>query len=257
MKMIKNIAVLALVAIFATGCASVSTEKWKNCALAGAAMGGAAGGLGDDHDSKDAVLSAIGGAVIGGTICALMADDEPAAVEKPALDTDGDGVVDSLDKCPKTPAGVAVDSNGCALDSDRDGVADHKDQCPNSAPGAKVNTLGCAKPLVLHGVNFHTASAELTDSAKAVLLPIAVAHSKYHGEVHLLIAGHTDSVGAASYNQDLSERRVESVRAFMIANGCDGTKLSSIGFGESKPVADNGTKEGRAKNRRVELSENK
>jgi len=254
MKIFRLIAIISLVAIFATGCASVSSEKWQNCAIAGAALGGAAGGFGYDHDSEDAILSAVGGAIIGGTICALMADDEPAPVpEAPALDSDGDGVIDSLDQCPNTPAGAAVDSQGCALDSDGDGVADYKDQCPNSAPGATVNELGCAAAFVLHGVNFHTNSADLTEEAKAILQPIAIAHHTHHGDVDLVISGHTDSTGAAAYNKQLSQSRAESVRAYMISQGCAAGKLTAIGYGEENPIADNATKAGRAENRRVEL----
>ena len=257
MKLFKTLAAIGFVAIFATGCASVSTDKWQNCALAGAALGGAAGGFGDDHDSEDAVLSAIGGAVIGGTICALMADDEPVpvpVVEEPVLDSDGDGVIDSLDQCPNTPAGASVDSKGCALDSDGDGVADYKDQCPNSAPGAKVNELGCAAAFVLHGVNFHTNSADLTDEAKAILQPIAISHHTHHGDINLVISGHTDSTGAAAYNKQLSQSRADSVRAYMISEGCAADKLTAMGYGEENPIADNATKAGRAENRRVELS---
>ncbi|ORU91620.1 MAG: haloacid dehalogenase [Cycloclasticus sp. symbiont of Bathymodiolus heckerae] len=250
MRVLKNLTAVLIAAVLVTGCATVKTDSWQNCALAGAAIGGAAGGFGDDHDRSDLIVSAIGGAVIGGTVCALMADD----VEVVVADADNDGVVDSLDECPTTPEGVAVDSKGCALDSDNDGVADYKDQCPNSAAGAVVNELGCAKALVLEGVNFHTNSADLTEEAKGVLHQIATAHHEHHGEVNLLISGHTDSQGAAAYNQSLSQKRAEAVVAFMIEHGCDASKLTAVGHGESQAIADNATKEGRAKNRRVELS---
>ena len=188
-KLFKKFAAITAAALLATGCASVETEKWQNCALAGAAIGGVAGGFGDDHDSEDAVLSAIGGAVIGGTICALMAeDDKPAPEPAPVLDTDGDGVLDDAD------------------------------QCPNSAPGAVVNALGCVAPLVLDGVNFHTDSSELTEEAKSVLHRIATAHHTHHSDVDLLISGHTDSRACDAHNQGLSERRAASVRDFMITH---------------------------------------
>jgi OOP family OmpA-OmpF porin len=253
MKIFKNLAAVLVVALFVSGCASVKTDKWQNCAMAGAAIGGAAGGLGDDHDRSDLIVSAIGGAVIGGTICALMAEEEVAA-PAPEKDTDGDGVVDSLDQCPNTPAGAKVDSKGCALDSDGDGVPDYKDECPDSAPGAVVNELGCAIPLVLKGVNFHFDSAVLTDEAKQVLVQVADNYKAYHSHVALLIGGHTDSKGPAEYNLNLSQRRAEAVRAFLIAEGCDESKLTAAGYGEEKPFADNATKEGRALNRRVELT---
>ncbi len=252
MKVIKNIAAILAASALLAGCASVEKQDWQNCALAGAAIGGAAGGFGDDHDHEDAILSAIGGAVIGGTICALMAD-EPKPVVAPK-DSDNDGVADSIDECPTTPAGAAVDNKGCALDSDNDGVADYKDQCPNSKAGAMVNELGCVDAFVLEGVNFHTNSADLTDAAKAILAPIALAHHTHHTDVSLLVSGHTDSQGASAYNQDLSERRAAAVVAFMVEQGCSETKLTSVGFGEDNAIADNATKEGRAQNRRVELS---
>ena len=259
MRLFKNLAAVISLAILVTGCASVKTEDWKNCAMAGAAIGGAAGGFGDDHDRSDLIVSAIGGAIVGGTVCALMAEEEVKvdAPEPVDGDADGDGVADSIDQCPTTPAGASVDAKGCALDSDNDGVADYKDQCPQSAPGAVVNELGCAKPLVLEGVNFHFDSAELTEEAKAILKPIATAHHTYHGDVDVLISGHTDSQGSAKYNQTLSQKRAEAVAAFLVSHGCDASKLFIEGYGETKPIADNNTKEGRAKNRRVELSEKK
>jgi len=252
MKIIRNLAAMLAASVLVVGCANVEKQSWQECAIAGAAIGGAAGGFGDDHDSEDAVLSAIGGAVIGGTICALMADDVKA-VETPK-DSDNDGVADSIDECPTTPAGVAVDSKGCALDSDNDGVADYKDQCLNSAAGADVNELGCVAALVLNGVNFHTNSAVLTESAKAILAPIAMAHHKHHADVNLLISGHTDSQGSSAYNKALSQQRAEAVAAYMVEHGCNAAKLTAVGFGEENAIADNATSEGRAQNRRVELS---
>jgi|TARA_R110002096_G_scaffold194791_4_gene377159 OOP family OmpA-OmpF porin len=254
MKLIKNMAAIAAAAFLVTGCASVETEDWKSCAITGAAIGGVVGVFEDgDKDARDGALGALGGAIIGGTICALMADEKVTA-PVPEKDSDGDGVVDSLDQCPNTPAGAKVDSKGCPLDSDGDGVPDYKDECPNSAPGAKVNELGCAKPLVLKGVNFHFDSAVLTEEAKAILIPVADNHKKYHADVNLLIGGHTDSQGPAEYNLGLSQRRASAVRTFMIAQGCDASKLTAVGYGEEKAIADNATKAGRAQNRRVELS---
>ena len=67
------------------------------------------------------------------------------------------------------------------------------------------------------------------------------------------LSGHTDSVGTEAYNQRLSERRVNAVREYVVKKGVDGGRISGQGFGESKPIADNRTKEGRSKNRRVEI----
>jgi OOP family OmpA-OmpF porin len=249
MGIYKKLTALFASVVLVSGCATVETESWQNCAIGGALLGGAAGAFVEGATEVGV------GAVVGGSLGSLICGDEAEAVPDAEPDTDADGVVDSRDECVGTPAGAAVDSKGCSTDSDNDGVADYKDKCPNSAPGAKVNALGCVDALVLEGVNFHTASAELTDSAKAILLPIAMAHRKHYADVNLLIAGHTDSQGTDAYNQDLSERRAASVRAFMITHGCDENMLSTIGYGESKPIGDNATSEGRAKNRRVEMSE--
>ncbi len=244
----KKITAIMAVALLSTGCATVETESWQNCAIAGALLGGAAGAF--VEGATEVGVGAIVGGVTGGSICG------PAekAVLSPEPDTDADGVVDSRDECPETPAGAVVDSKGCTLDSDADGVADYKDQCPNSAPGAQVNELGCVDALVLDGVNFHTASAELTDPAKAILLPIAIAKRTHYIDTELVIHGHTDSVGSNAYNQVLSKNRAESVRDFMITHGCNGDKLSTLGHGEDKPLVGNDTTEGRTKNRRVELT---
>ena len=253
MNKLKGLFAIAAVAILASGCAQVPAEKWKACAIAGAVAGAAAGAAEDDHhDTRDAIAGAMGGALIGGTICALMAEeDKPMVVPK---DSDNDGVIDSLDSCPNTPAGAAVDAKGCALDSDNDGVADYKDQCLNSAAGAVVNKLGCANALVLKGVNFSNDSAELSEASKAILAPIAVAHHTHHADVDVVISGYTDSRGPAAYNQALSQRRADAVRAYMISQGCAENKFTAVGHGEANAIADNASAAGRAKNRRVELT---
>jgi len=248
MMIYKKLSVVAATVILMSGCATVETESWQNCAIGGALLGGAAGGF------VDGVGEVAVGVVAGGTTGGLLCDTtilEKAGVEP---DTDGDGVVDSRDECPNTLPNVEVGKSGCTLDSDNDSVADYKDKCPNSVAGAVVNELGCVKAWVLEGVNFHTDSADLTEVAKENLLPIATAHHEHHGDVDLLISGHTDSQGSAAYNQVLSQKRAEAVVAFMVENGCEAAKLTAVGSGESQAIADNGTKEGRAKNRRVELS---
>lgn len=70
------------------------------------------------------------------------------------------------------------------------------------------------------------------------------------------LSGHTDSIGTEKYNQGLSERRAASVKNYLVKKGVDGGRITSQGFGETKPIADNKTKEGRAKNRRVEIKVN-
>lgn len=170
------------------------------------------------------------------------------------LDSDGDGVPDSRDRCPNTPAGVKVDEHGCELDSDGDGVVDSLDKCPGTPAGTPVDNTGCplAAEYKLENVNFAFDSAELTPSSGA-MLDEAVKILKRHSDLKVEIAGHTDSVGAETYNQGLSQRRAQAVADYLIAHGANAGNITVRGYGESDPVASNETEAGRAANRRVEL----
>lgn len=169
-------------------------------------------------------------------------------------DADGDGVADSRDRCPNTPAGARVDSNGCEIDSDADGVVDRLDRCANTPAGTRVDSRGCPlqQEIQLDGVFFETNSAKLTaDSVRR--LDQAVDTLKLNTDLEVEVAGHTDSSGAASYNQQLSQQRAEAVRDYLVSNGIAAARLGARGYGETQPVASNDTREGRAKNRRVTL----
>jgi OOP family OmpA-OmpF porin len=169
------------------------------------------------------------------------------------LDTDGDGVPDYLDQCPATASGVVVDEKGCPKDSDGDGVQDHLDQCPDTPAGLIVDKKGCPISMTL-AIEFDVDKAEIKPAYHAELAKGAAFIKKY-ADQKILIAGHTDSTGTEAYNQDLSRRRAESVRNYLVKNfGVDGSKLFVRGFGETAPVASNATAEGRQTNRRVELS---
>lgn len=140
-------------------------------------------------------------------------------------------------------------------DSDGDGVADDKDACPNSIPGIRVDSRGCAikaQVIELRDVNFEFNKATLTPDSRSVLDGIAKSLAG-QPTMEIRIEGHTDSIGTDAYNLRLSKARAASVRDYLISRGVTASRLSSEGFGESRPVADNGTDEGRAMNRRVEL----
>lgn len=184
----------------------------------------------------------------------VVAKAPPPPAPLPPPDSDKDGVIDSLDKCPGTPAGVKVDASGCPLDSDGDGVADYLDKCPGTPKGFKVDAEGCIieQTIVLRGVNFEYNKDQLTLNAQGVLdaiLPGLVSQPK----LTLEIGGHTDSNGADGYNLSLSKRRAASVRTYLISKGVAAERLAAVGYGEKKPVADNKTDAGRAENRRVEF----
>jgi OOP family OmpA-OmpF porin len=165
------------------------------------------------------------------------------------LDTDGDGVYDYLDKCPHTPRGLKVDKVGCPLDTDGDGVYDHRDKCLETPVGAKVNAEGC---WVLGEVLFDTDKSVIKTLAFSMLDEV-VNVLKKNPELSVEFGGHTDSVGTTAYNMKLSQRRANAVKAYLVNMGIDAQRLSTAGYGLTKPVASNDTVEGRSLNRRVEI----
>ena len=166
------------------------------------------------------------------------------------LDSDGDGVTDDKDQCPNTPSGVKVDARGCALDSDGDGVTDDRDQCPDTPGGATVDERGC---WVLKGVNFDTAKAVIRASDTKILDDVVGILEK-NPSVKIEIDGHTDNVGNAKYNETLSLKRAQAVMEYMVKKGIARDRLTAKGLGLSRPATSNDTPEGRAVNRRVELT---
>lgn len=175
--------------------------------------------------------------------------DKPCDV----LDSDGDGVPDYRDKCPGTPKGVEVDKDGCPLPVVAPAPA------PAPAPAALAPVVAPepapAPPpakLVLTGVNFDFDMAVIR-SDDVEKLDKDVATLKEWGDVKVEVAGHTDSIGTDEYNMGLSQRRAEAVRNYLVDKGVPAERLTVKGYGESQPVADNATSEGRFQNRRVEL----
>ncbi|MFP2930291.1 OmpA family protein [Pyxidicoccus sp. 3LG] len=218
-------------------------------------------------------------------------EDDDGCPDDP--DTDKDGLADSKDACPREAEDVDgfEDDNGCPdADNDKDGVADARDACMNEAgprenrgcpdkdrdndglvdrldncpdePGTEKNH-GCkAKQLanigegqirILESVYFENnkdviiiRSHKLLDSVANIL--------NTHPEIEKVrVEGHTDSTGDAAYNLDLSQRRSEAVVTYLVGKGVARERLEPKGYGITQPIADNATKEGRAKNRRVEF----
>ncbi|MBL1321665.1 MAG: OmpA family protein [Methylophaga sp.] len=279
MKTSIKLAVAVLFASLLSGCAGqkqlMSGDDFF-CAAAGALFGGAAMGVVADGGGEAAIGGAVVGAALGMILCsneeevmaAPMVEEVAACSTTPppgalldangcAFDTDGDGVVDGVDLCQGTPSGVTVDRVGCPLDTDRDGVADYQDLCPKTPLGTIVDTDGCPlegqKLLSLTGVNFATNSAVLTTSAESILEQAVELLKATHDIIEVRVEGHTDSRGAETYNQALSQRRAESVVAYLVSRGVNGSSLVPVGMGESTPVASNDTEEGRAANRRVDF----
>ena len=153
------------------------------------------------------------------------------------------------------------------MDSDHDGVNDCEDKCPNTAAGTIVGPDGCPQKVVidLRGVNFKFDRPKVgeTDISKSLAVPTADSISvlnqavdtlQRYPQVHVTVAGYTDSKGTDAYNQKLSERRASIVYNYLTSHGIDASRLEGpIGHGENNPIGDNATDAGRAQNRRTEL----
>jgi len=149
------------------------------------------------------------------------------------------------------PVAAPVAVAAAPKDSDGDGVPDSADQCPNTPKGERVGPYGCSCDITRQ-VEFAFDSAELTAAGKATLdeLSATLTRLKF---VSGTVEGHTDNKGTPEYNQGLSERRAKTVADYLEAKGVASHRLAVKGMGESNPIADNSTEEGRAKNRRVVL----
>ena len=174
-------------------------------------------------------------------------------------DADGDGITDADDKCPNATGPAA--NGGCPWpDADGDGVLDKDDKCPD-VKGTVANS-GC--PEVTKEVQkklnnyaktilFDTGKSSIKAQSARVLSDI-IAILKEYSTAKFTIEGHTDSVGSEKLNQRLSDSRANSVKEYLVENGIDAFRLSSLGYGESRPIDTNATKAGRASNRRVEIN---
>ncbi len=208
-------------------------------------------------------------------------------------DSDGDGVPDYLDKCPDTPeeAFNYLDEFGCPLDLDEDGVPDYKDKCPRTVYAARqyVDSCGCDKdsdldgvpdyldecPYVagvkenkgcpqvkravttllkkaMTGIQFETGKAVIVKKSYPILDEIAKVFKENPNYI-IEVQGHTDNVGKEEVNRNLSEKRAQAVRDYLVKAGVDSSHMTANGYGSTVPIADNSTKAGRAKNRRVEF----
>lgn len=182
----------------------------------------------------------------------------------PKDDDDGDGIKNANDQCPKERGRVSL--KGCP-DDDNDGVANANDQCPTEPEtinGVKDQD-GCPDEgkalVVVKGDTIDLGETVYFDSAKSTIqkrsFPLLDQVAQVlisHPEIKRIeIGGHTDSAGSAATNQELSTARAQAVKIALVERGVEDARLVARGYGEEKPIADNATAEGRAKNRRVEL----
>jgi len=185
-------------------------------------------------------------------------------------DADQDGVADIDDNCPATPAEqatpagvlrVQVDECGCpkdpcSCDADADSVPDCRDLCPDTPIGQMVGVDGCTLPIAETrqedlDVRFEFERDDVRPEYEPLLLRIRE-QLLAAPNLQVTFEGHADWKGPQQFNQPLSEGRAAACREFVLRDPrIAPTRIKTVGYGESRPIADNGTEEGRAKNRRV------
>ncbi|MBL9004729.1 MAG: OmpA family protein [Myxococcales bacterium] len=195
------------------------------------------------------------------------AKPDPAKLGCPIQDRDGDGVADAQDQCPDTHQGSKPDPAklGCPLpDRDKDSVVDNEDACPdqpgapdpdpkkNGCPGSVNITGGQLK--IIQPVFFATGKDVILKKSFPILASVAKTLKAATDIKKVEIGGHTDDRGKPELNRDLSERRAKSVMRYLTeTGGIEASRLSAKGYGPDKPIADNKSRKGREKNRRVEF----
>ena len=231
MNSVRTVLPLVLLTSVLTGCAGLQKTDWPICAATGGVVGA---GLGAIESSSWIGPGELVAGTVAGARCWAHGDG----------DEDGDGVPDSRDKCPGTPKGVQVDADGCPP--------------PAPAPVVEEPVVVREETIVIRDVHFEFNKATLTPSDKEALSAVATRLKQESSTVQLRVTGHTDSVGSNAYNQRLSEKRANSVVNYLVESGVPRASFVSVaGAGESQPVADNKTADGRAMNRRTEIKINR
>ena len=227
-------------AVTVAGCASQGARTGSAFDPMCAAIGGALGG------GFAAIISVGAGVGAGALLGALACNNRQSVASTASIATDSQTRTAAV---PSAPAPTLV----ADIDSDGDNVVDRLDRCPNTPAGTKVNAQGCPELLLsLTGIKFKFDSAAIEPNSSEIL-DRAVTSLDEAKDVAVRIEGHCDSTGDEAYNQLLSERRATAVKAYLIEHGIAADRLSVAGRGEGTPVASNDNEEGRFQNRRVEF----
>ena len=175
-------------------------------------------------------------------------------------DSDNDGVLNNVDQCPNTPAGTKVDATGGAIkDSDNDGVVDSKDMCPDTPAGVKVDAKGCT---VFDEETVEITLRVLFDNESAVVkmpkdpeISEFAEFMKQYPSTTAVIEGHTSAPGSEAYNMDLSKRRAANFKEVMVdMYGIEGSRLETIGYGETQLLDNGKNAEAHRVNRRISVT---
>jgi outer membrane protein OmpA-like peptidoglycan-associated protein len=179
-------------------------------------------------------------------------------------DRDGDKIIDPLDACPDVAGRPSDDpkENGCPPDTDGDGIRDDKDACPEEKglPNEDPSKNGCplvvvrAQEIVItQQVQFEVDRANIKKESNELLDGIAKVMKDHPELTKIEVQGHTDNTGKAQHNKTLSQQRADSVKRALTRRGIEDRRLTAVGYGQEKPIADNDTDAGKAKNRRVQF----
>jgi OOP family OmpA-OmpF porin len=255
------------------------------CAIVGGAAGATIGGVASNwhhgEDNRDDLRRGAGiggavGAVGGALLCALTAEEavkNPPTVRATCSPSSGAPPLSVDCRCVATTeigtvksyawdfgdGGKSTEQNpkhtytSAGSYSAKCTAIDSYDTAGSGAAPVSVAAAATKKTIVLRGINFDFDKAKIKPEFEGVLDAGADVLKENPG-VHVQVAGYTDSVGTDAYNQGLSERRANAVKDYLASHGVDASRLTAVGFGESNPVADNKTADGRAQNRRVELN---
>ena len=239
-----------------SGCSSSTKPQQPWCAIGGGTAG-ALLGMGihaaTSGSSDDLLVPVAIGAPTGAIVGSLLCPTDNNSTE-PEIVAKSDSPI--LAPIKQNPADFR-----CSNDQDNDGISGDgspscPDKCPNTPHGVLVDADGCPKVgqtlLTLPDITFPLDSYELNPSSKG-LLENAVNTLRDTPNAKIRISGHTDNLGTERYNIRLSSRRANSVLKFMTRNGISPDRLDAVGYGETRPIANNKTEDGRSKNRRVEF----
>ena len=224
----RQIGCAATLALFLCSCATYPPPEPRDCAAIGAGIGAVGGAIAADEFAKEhsdggavgiGIATTLISAAIGYALCTALG-------EKPKMQA-------ALPEATPQPAPEPTPAE------------------PPPAPEPEPYE-GCTVPMVLEGVAFDSNATGIRPDTARVLESVVAGLARC-SEQRMRIEAHTDSVGKAAQNERLSELRAESVRDYLVSRGADPEQLETLGFGERRPIADNSTPAGRARNRRVEI----